>query len=93
MSMLQKLDGEILQEIGVGIKNWRNQQKISQIELAKYIGVGRSTIVNIESGKGINLSYFIKILKYFQKEEQLLKIFEINKISPQKEFYKQKGNS
>ena len=93
MSMLQKLDGEILKEIGVGIKNWRNQQKISQIELAKYIGVGRSTIVNIESGKGINLSYFIKILKYFQKEEQLLKIFEINKISPQKEFYKQKGNS
>lgn len=90
MNIFQKLDGEVLQEVGKGIRAWRKQRGVSQTELANTVGLGRSTIVNIEDGKGINLAHFIKILKYFQKEEKFLELFQVIDISPKDEFYNQK---
>jgi DNA-binding XRE family transcriptional regulator len=93
MDFFQKLDGEILQEVGEGVRSWRKQRGLSQTQLAQNIGVGRSTIVNIEDGKGINLSHFIKILKHFGKEDKFLELFQVVDISPKKQFFNSKRRS
>ena len=40
MDFFQKLDGEILQEVGEGVRSWRKQRGLSQTQLAQNIGVG-----------------------------------------------------
>ena len=90
MSIFQKLDGEILADLGLSLKQLRKNQKYSQQKLANQIGVSRKLIGDIESGKGTSLLIFIKILKVFNKTEQLLDILQSTSISPKAIFFKSK---
>jgi len=88
MAILEKLVGEIMNELGEHLKQLRKNQKYSQLELANQIGVSRRLIGEIESGKGTSLLVFIKLLKVFNKTEKLLEILESTTISPKDLFTK-----
>ena len=54
---------EILKELGERIKNARIKQNMTQNQLAKNSGIGKSTIERAENGESIQFLNIIKILK------------------------------
>jgi DNA-binding XRE family transcriptional regulator len=83
----QKSDFEILEEIGSSVSKRRKLKGISQVSLAKQIGVNVSTIKAIEKGDGCHLKIFIKLIKYFDLETKLLKALYIQDLgSPKVQF-------
>ena len=60
----------MLFEIGNEIRKERKRRKISQEKMAKYLGMGRSTISQIESGivQEIGVRKLIRILDYLGLE-------------------------
>lgn len=59
------------------IKQFREEKKISQQELAELLNVSRQTINSIENGKfDPSLNLTIKIVRFFKKD--LEEIFQIN---------------
>ena len=90
MNIFDKLDGEILIEIGKSLKQLRKNQKYSQQQLAEQIGVSRRLIGDIEAGKGTSLLIFVKLLKVFDKSDLLLDILHSSNVSPKELFLKSK---
>jgi transcriptional regulator with XRE-family HTH domain len=90
MLFLNKLDGDIMIEIGEQLKQLRKSKKYSQQALADIVGVSRRLIVDIEAGRGTSLLVFVKILKTFNKTEKLIEILNTTSISP-KEMYKREN--
>ncbi len=86
MFLLNKLDGDIMLELGEKLKHLRKSKKYSQQELADRVGVSRKLIIDIEAGRGTSLLVFIKILKTFKKTDKLIEILNTTPISP-KEMY------
>lgn len=86
MYVLEKLDGEILKELGANLRKLRKNKKLSQEGLASRIGVSRKHISEIESGKGTTLLVFIKLLKEFNKSNKLLELTSVSDISPKAMF-------
>jgi DNA-binding XRE family transcriptional regulator len=84
----QKLDGEIMVEVGQKLKQLRLNKKHTQQELAEMVGVNRRLIGEIEAGKGTSLLVFVKILKVFNKTDKLLEILDSSSISPKEMFLK-----
>ena len=82
----EKLDGEIMAEVGQKLKVLRQSKKYSQQYLAAKVGVNRRLIGEIEAGKGTSLLVFIKILKVYNKSEKLLEILTASPISPKDMF-------
>jgi putative transcriptional regulator len=59
------------------IKQFREEKKISQQELAELLNVSRQTINSIENGKfDPSLNLTIKIVRFFKKD--LEEIFQMN---------------
>jgi HTH-type transcriptional regulator / antitoxin HipB len=60
----------MLFEIGNEIRKERKRRKISQEKMAKYLGMGRSTISQIESGlvQEVGVRKLIRILDYLGLE-------------------------
>lgn len=58
-----KTDDSIVADLGTFIKNRRLSRNLTQQDLANQCGVNRSTIGQIESGAGINLTTFIQVLR------------------------------
>ena len=83
----QKLEGDILIELGEKLKQLRKNNKYSQRVLADKIGISRRLLIDIEAGRGTSLLIFIKLLKVFKKTDKLLEILNSSSISP-KEIYK-----
>ncbi|MCH2200171.1 MAG: helix-turn-helix transcriptional regulator [Flavobacteriales bacterium] len=90
MQFLNKLDGEIMIELGVKLKLLRKSKGLSQQHLADRVGVSRKLIIDIEAGRGTSLLVFVKILKTFKKTDKLLEILNTSSISP-KEMYKKEN--
>ena len=86
MNFFEKLDGDILVELGEKLKQLRKNNKYSQQVLADKIGISRRLIIDIEAGKGTSVLIFIKLLKVFKKTDKLLEILNSSSISP-KEIY------
>lgn len=86
MDFFEKLDGDILVELGEKLKQLRKNNKYSQQVLANKIGISRRLIIDIEAGKGTSLLIFIKLLKVYKKTDKLLEILNSSSISP-KEIY------
>ena len=86
MNFFEKLDGDILVELGEKLKQVRKNNKYSQQFLADKIGISRRLIIDIEAGKGTFLLIFIKLLKVYKKTDKLLEILNSSSISP-KEIY------
>ena len=75
-------DPAMLKILGDFIQKTRLQQNKTQQELAEAAGLNRSTIVQIENGKGGTLLSFIQILRALE-QLHILKNFEmITQISP-----------
>jgi len=90
MNFFKKLDGDIMLELGVKLKQLRKANKYSQQALADKVGISRRLVIDIEAGKGTSLLVFIKIMKTFNKTEKLLEILTTSSISP-KEVYNKKN--
>jgi len=87
LELFQKSDFEILEEIGSSISKRRKLKKISQVSLAKQIGVNVSTIKAIEKGDGCHLKIFIKVIKYFDLDRKLLQALHVEDLgSPKVQF-------
>jgi len=89
MSFFEKLDGDILTEVGSKLKQLRKNNKYSQQELADKVGISRKLLIDIEAGRGTWLLIFIKLLKAFKKTEKLLEILHSSSISPKEQFKKE----
>lgn len=80
-------DVEILEILGEKVKQLRSSRKQTQQELADFCGVSRRTIVLFEQGQGIGLLSFIRILRYFDLEQEMLHIIpehrDIDPFNPQ----------
>jgi len=57
------IDDVVLQELGGRLRARRFGEKLSQADLAKNAGVSKRTVERIESGKSIQLSNLIRILR------------------------------
>jgi DNA-binding XRE family transcriptional regulator len=90
MGFFDKLDGEILIELGEKLKQLRKNSKLSQQKLADKVGISRQLLIDIEAGKSTSLLIFVKLLKVFNKSDKLLEILTSNSISP-KEVYKKEN--
>jgi DNA-binding XRE family transcriptional regulator len=90
MDYFEKLDGDILIELGLKLKQLRKTNKYSQQKLADRIGVSRRLVIDIEAGRGTSLLIFIKLLKVFKKTDKLLDLLSSSLISP-KEMYKKEN--
>jgi DNA-binding XRE family transcriptional regulator len=90
MGFFEKLDGEILSELGEKLKQLRKNSKLSQQKLADKVGISRKLVIDIEAGKSTSLLIFVKLLKVFNKSDKLLEILTSTSISP-KEVYKQEN--
>lgn len=86
MYLFEKLDGEIVEEIGVKLRLLRKGKRYSQQQLAETIGVSRKHISDIEAGRGTSLLIFVKLLKEFNKTDKLLEILSGSSISPKDKF-------
>jgi transcriptional regulator with XRE-family HTH domain len=54
------------QYVGAKIKDLRKERRISQLDLATYIGITRTSLSNIENGKYlISVDYIKMICDYF----------------------------
>lgn len=65
-------DTEYLELLGKKSKEQRLHQNISQQALADFCGVSRRTIVLFESGKGVHLLTFVRILRKLDLDNELL---------------------
>ena len=75
-------DGAVLEQIGRFVQQSRLQQNRSQQQVADAAGVNRSTLSQIENGKGGTLSSLIQILRVLN-QLSFLKAFQVEeKISP-----------
>lgn len=68
--------------IGERIKKLRLDYNISQKDLAKKVGISRVSISKIESGKGVNLSSLIEIMRGLRVLENIEKLIPEPEISP-----------
>lgn len=89
MNFFEKLDGDILVELGEKLKQLRKNNKYSQQVLANKIGISRRLIIDIEAGKGTSLLIFIKLLKVYKKTDKLLEILNSSSISPKEIYFKE----
>lgn len=62
---------EVKQELGFLVKALRKQRGLSQIQLAKSLGVSRTTIQNLELGKNFTVDTIFKVLKEMDLLSQL----------------------
>jgi transcriptional regulator with XRE-family HTH domain len=75
-------DKALLAILGSYLKETRLQQNKTQLEISNAAGINRSTIVQIEKGKGGGLLTFIQILRALD-QLYILKNFELSdQISP-----------
>lgn len=89
MELFEKLDGEIVEEVGAKLKALRKVRNWSQSDLAAKVGVSRKHISEIETGKGTSLLTFVKLLKVFNKSEKLLEVLSGSSVSPRDRFMKE----
>jgi len=90
MFFLNKLDGDIMVELGEKLRQLRKSKKYNQQELADRVGVSRKLIIDIEAGRGTSLLVFVKLLKALKRTNKLLEILDSSPISP-KEMYKKEN--
>lgn len=58
---------DVKQEIGLLVKSFRKNGKITQQELAEKLDVSRLTIQNLESGKNFTIDTLLKVLQHFDQ--------------------------
>ena len=78
----RKSDSQILLELGLRIKDKRQQKKYTQEELAQKAGISTFTLQKIEYGQNPTLSSFIQVLRALDELDQLEQFLPPVQISP-----------
>ena len=68
-------DRAVLRYIGQQMRQMRFNNQLSQQQLAERAGLSRSTITQVENGKGVNMESMVAILRALNKLE-ILNCFE-----------------
>ncbi len=68
-------DQAIMDEIGQRLAQRRINSGLTQAELARQAGVGRSTVERLESGRSTQMQSFMRILRVLDLLEQFFKLF------------------
>lgn len=77
---LSQTEDGFLKQVGKNILEARSTRGLTQFELSKISGVGRSTITNVETGKqGVPLTILYKIAKSLGLEPHELLSSELDK--------------
>ena len=79
-----KSDKFYIEQIGNYIRNHRLDQNRTQTELAKSAGLSRSTLVQLESGKRVNLISLVQALRALKKLHVLNEMEYTPQVSPLK---------
>ncbi len=75
-------DDAALKHIGERVRQLRLRKDITQSQLAKNSGVGKSTIERFEKGSSIQLTSLIRVLRSLGKLEDLLELIPDQVASP-----------
>ena len=75
-------DEAILEHVGDRVRQLRLRRDITQDQLAKDSGVGKSTIERFEKGHSIQLNSFIRILRSVGKLDELIGLIPDQTASP-----------
>ncbi len=75
-------DNAILEHVGDRVRQLRLRKDLTQYQLAKDSGVGKSTIERFEKGHSIQLTSYIRILRTFGKLDALLDLIPEQAASP-----------
>jgi transcriptional regulator with XRE-family HTH domain len=69
---------EYLKSLGVAIRKWREQKELTQEQFAPLVGLTRSYITEIETGKrNISFANLLKIVQVLEvAENELLELFK-----------------
>ncbi len=62
---------EVLKELGVRLADYRIRVPLTQAELARKTGLSVHTITNIESGRSVQMSNLIKVLRALGLQQNL----------------------
>lgn len=73
---------EIIQRIGVSIKQHRLEQNITQQQLADRCGVSISSVKSLESGKGSTLETFLQVTRALNKDGWVSYLEPVLRLSP-----------
>ncbi len=82
------LEADVLVELGKKLQQYRKHLGLSQQQLADKIGISRYRISNIERGENFTMEVFIRLLKTYNKLNDMQQLFEISSISPKELFQK-----
>lgn len=73
---------KIIDDLGSRLRNLRLQHNVKQQDLVDHIGISLTSLKNMEKGKDVSLSTFLKCLRYFDALGQLENILPENLGSP-----------
>lgn len=68
-------DEEISQELCARLRTQRLSQRLGQDELAERANIGLATLQRIESGKGVTLSNFLRVVMALGLVDELASLF------------------
>ena len=75
-------DAAVLSDVGRRLSHARLQANLTQAELAKRAGVGRSTVERLEAGNSTQLANFIRILRVLELLEPVMRAVPEPGLSP-----------
>jgi len=77
---------EVLEQLGLRIKELRLKNNLAQQDLARELAVSERTLRRLENGKGTSLDNFIRVVRFFSEMDKLDALFKLEDISPQELF-------
>ena len=78
MSEFQITDHVLMDEIGKRLAQRRIDASLTQSDLARQSGVGRSTVERLEAGRSTQVSSLVRVLRVLGLLEQFLDLFPDN---------------
>lgn len=72
----------LLADLGQQLEAYRISRNLKQAELAELAGIGRSTLVRMEAGKGGTIDSLARVMRALGLGERLLEIVPDAKVSP-----------
>ena len=75
-------DQAVLDDMGERLAQRRIESDLTQAELARQAGVGRSTVERMEAGHSTQMSSFIRVMRVLNLLEQFFNLFPKPGLSP-----------